>query len=198
MKEYSDDEIIQGIRAGGLGTEQVIRFLYQSGGIKDEVIRFIKSKMSNDDVSEDIFQEGVVHLIMNVRKGNYKGDGTVKGYLFGICRNLWLKKLRTKGREISLEEFEVPPKEEVDFETPEYHFENRERRNLISEVMGKLGEMCKQVLSFWQLNYSMKEIAEKLGYKSEGVVRKKKHQCMKKLIDMVQGNPSLVKMLKGI
>ena len=42
----------------------------------------------------------------------------------------------------------------------------------------------------------MSEIAEKLGYKSEGVVRKKKSECMKELLTFLNGNPQIKEALR--
>jgi DNA-binding NarL/FixJ family response regulator len=43
----------------------------------------------------------------------------------------------------------------------------------------------------WANGLSMKEIAQKMNYQSEGMARKKKSQCMKQLIEFIQSNPAL-------
>lgn len=174
--------------------EHAINYLYDKSGILEDVRKYIQSRSGSKEMIEDVFQEGLVHLIMNIRKGNFKGEGSIKGYLFGICRNIWLKKLNKEIRH--RDESNVLKVEEVDYQTPEYYLIDDEKKNIIDNVLSRLGEMCKKVLTLWKLNYSMKEIAVEVGYKSEGVVRKKKHQCMKNLINLVKEKPELVEMLR--
>lgn len=194
MKQvFSDANIISSILKNDTSMEQAINYLYDRSGIMEDVQKYIKSRSGSKEMIEDVFQEGVVHLIMNIRKGNYKGEGSIKGYLFGICRNIWLKKLNKEIRH--RDETNVMKVEEIDYQTPEYYLIDEEKKSIIDNVLSRLGEMCKKVLTFWKLNYSMKEIAEEVGYKSEGVVRKKKHQCMKKLIKLVKEKPELKELL---
>ena len=56
--------------------------------------------------------------------------------------------------------------------------------------MTGLGAACQKVLQMWQLSYSMKEIAEELGYKNDAVARKKKRLCMKKLLEILEEAPA--------
>ena len=60
----------------------------------------------------------------------------------------------------------------------------------------QVGEKCQKVLEMWSQNYAMKEIAQALGYKSEGMVRKKKHQCLRKLTQMIEARPDVYTLLK--
>ncbi len=191
---FTDDSIITNILGGGRSREQAIAYLYNESGIKDEVMKFIRSRSGSQEAAEDIFQEGMVSLVMNIQKGKFKGEGSIKGYLYGICRNIWFKKAKKENP--GHDEWNPDQSDAPDLKTPEYHLFNQEKKNVILEVLGKLGEKCKQLLLLWRMSYSMKEIAERTDYKSEGVVRKKKHQCMKGLVAMVQENPELVKILK--
>jgi RNA polymerase sigma factor (sigma-70 family) len=194
MKQvFTDANIISSILKNDTSMELAINYLYDRSGIMADVQKYIRSRSGTKEMIEDVFQEGVVHLIMNIRKGNYKGEGSIKGYLFGICRNIWLKKLNKEIRH--RDEAKVMKVEEVDYQTPEYYLIDEEKKNILDKVLSRLGEMCKKVLTLWKLNYSMKEIAVEVGYKSEGVVRKKKHQCMKNLIKLVKEKPELKELL---
>ncbi|MEL6251851.1 MAG: hypothetical protein AAFR87_07565 [Bacteroidota bacterium] len=57
--------------------------------------------------------------------------------------------------------------------------------------MDSLKDKCKEVLTMWAQKYSMKEIAEALGYSNEQVVRNKKNHCLKELKELVRKNPEV-------
>ncbi|MCB0641178.1 MAG: hypothetical protein KDC44_06040, partial [Phaeodactylibacter sp.] len=65
----------------------------------------------------------------------------------------------------------------------------------VDGVFDLLPEACRQVLKMWTLGYSMREIAANAGYKSDGVVRKKKRLCLVKLMQALQDQPDLLQQL---
>ena len=65
----------------------------------------------------------------------------------------------------------------------------KEQEDTLSRLLESLGDKCKRVLELWQLSYSMKEIAVEMAYKSDGVARKKKRLCMKKLLEILDEKP---------
>ena len=81
-------------------------------------------------------------------------------------------------------------------ESADVQFLKFEKRNLISELLEKLGQNCKEVLMFWSQSYSMVEIAEKMEYKSPGMAKKKKQICMKELYVYLENHPEIVDTLK--
>ena len=64
------------------------------------------------------------------------------------------------------------------------------------EVLALVGEKCLKVLELWRMSYSMREIAVAMGYKGEHVARKKKSQCFRSLLDILDAHPALLKMLE--
>ena len=52
---------------------------------------------SNSGTSEnaaDVFQEAVIVLVRQLRHGKFEGRSSIKGFLYGIARNIWLNELR--------------------------------------------------------------------------------------------------------
>ncbi len=152
------------------------------------------SKKASREEAEDVFQDSVKILILSIRKGSFRGESTIKNYLFGICKKVLQSQRVTKDRRVTLSqqiEFETEEKQ-----TPERAFMLQERREILNKLLSEIGEKCQKVLQMWRLDYSMSEIADSMGYKSDGMARKKKHECMKKLILKVQSNPGLLSDLK--
>jgi len=90
-----------------------------------------------------------------------------------------------------MEQLDIP-----EYLDPELIYLDNELKENISKALDLLGIKCKKVLELWKLNYSMKEIAEKLDIKSEGMARKTKFQCYHKLLKLIEDNPELRKNLR--
>ena len=165
-----------------------MQYWMQQDQLRGQLGKWVRQMGGNTADVEDVFQDAICHLILNVRRGNYKGDSSLNTYFTSIARNIWLQKFRRdqKWKEIK----EKLPNSPGLSESPEQIFLLGEKKELLNSLAAKTGEKCRAVLSLWSLNYSMQEIAEKLGYKSDGVVRKKKHQCLQKLMQLLKQNPS--------
>lgn len=59
---------------------------------KEDVYRYLLSLTHNPNLSEDLLSETFVNAISSIR--NFKGQSSVKTWLFSIARNLWLQRLR--------------------------------------------------------------------------------------------------------
>ena len=182
--DYTDFEIVEAIAKGGQQMEFAMRFIYQEGSFQQAVFSFVENNKGNRQDAEDIFQDGIAHFVMNIRKGNFRGDSNVKTYLIAICKNLWFNRLRRSATLSAIKE-EIQIAETTD-NSPEKIFLFKERADFAKTMLEKLGDPCRKILSLWGLHYSMKEIVQQTNYKNEGVVRKKKHQCMQKLMAIVE------------
>jgi DNA-directed RNA polymerase specialized sigma subunit len=72
-----------------------------------------------------------------------------------------------------------------------------ERRQNLEVVLQQIDDKCRQVLTLWAKDMKMQAIAKVLNYSSAEVVRKKKHFCLKKLIELVNLHPELIDTLKN-
>jgi DNA-directed RNA polymerase specialized sigma24 family protein len=63
-----------------------------------------------------------------------------------------------------------------------------ERRNLLLQKLKELGEGCRRLLELSWSGLPMDEVAQKLQ-NTYGYVRKKKSECMAKLIALVKASP---------
>ncbi|MEO1434202.1 MAG: sigma-70 family RNA polymerase sigma factor, partial [Bacteroidota bacterium] len=105
------------VQSGGVKAERAIAQLFQQQG--GSIIRFIENRNGNIADAEDVLQEAMTALVLNIRKGSFKGDSAVHTYLFAIAKGIWYKRFNktVRGREIvdSLE-----PQEEADYQNAEY------------------------------------------------------------------------------
>lgn len=186
---HSEEELIAAIKTGGPQLNKIMSSMYKDKGFKASIIGVLLQKGASQEDAEDTFQDGVRHLIINVRKGSFRADSSLKTYLSRICINLWFTKLRRHQQLNSIKE-EIP-KEDIQTESPETLFFYKEKTKVLQQTLAQLGDLCKKILGLWALSYSMKEIAQKMDYKSDGMARKKKHQCFQKLMIYLKDHPEL-------
>lgn len=190
-----DDPLYTSIKQGGKALERILEELQLDEDILSQVVAFVTNKGGNKSDAEDVLQEGIRNVIMNIRSGKYRGTGSLKAYLIGICKNLWLTQIK---RRIHLKRI----KEDLNLkdrteESPETHLFWNERVSILSDVLAQIGKLCKEILGLWSLGYSFKEIGAKTN-RSEGAARKQKHTCFKKLMLFLKQNPALMNELKQL
>ena len=61
---------------------------------KDDVFRYLYALTHNASFSEDLMQDTFVEAILSIHR--FRGDSTVKTWLFSIARKLWLQEMRKK------------------------------------------------------------------------------------------------------
>ena len=152
---------------------------------------------SSDDVS-DIFQEVIIAFVNLVRAGKFRGEASIRTFLYALTRNTWLNELKKRGRartrEMNYEK--LGEREEKAIHTS---IENRQINDRLLEVLTVLGDGCKKILVlFYYENLSMKEILSSTGYENEQVVRNKKYKCLKKMEELIKADANLYHQLKTL
>ena len=177
LKKISDIEIIEGVRNQN---DEVLNWLYDNYflTVKKHVLG---NSGSEEDVS-DVFQDSIIVLYNQITDNKLHLTTDLKGYFFGIARNVWSAQHRKKRK---TEELETdPPAEE---ETEEQN--NLLLERVISRAFEKLKPDQQMILSLFSDGYSYEEIAEKMKLKSEVYARRKKYLCKETLLDLVKEDP---------
>lgn len=194
QQNYADRELLTAIRSGQY-VNLVLKFLYRQYFEGFSV--YIEQNNGSRQDAEDVFQEVLVSFLELVRLNKFRGDSSVKTFLFSLNRNIWLNELKRKGRAQVRELKFEKAKDDKDPDTAQMII-GRESRKQVMEIIERLGDGCKKVLlAFYYQNLSMKEICEQTEYESEQVVRNKKYKCLKQLEQMLVENPTLAKTFKN-
>lgn len=189
-----DEEIIKAIKKGGLSQEQALFQLCADHSLKNWVLNYIVQRGGSREDGEEIFNDGLIQMAINIRNDKFRADSTIRTYLFGICKKLWPNRYRKNKSYAGLKE-KVPQPTALQ-DSPEDVIIYKENANLLLDVLNLLGEKCRKVLELAALDYSMKEIAKAVGYKSANMASKKKNECTKKLIALFKARPELMNQLK--
>ncbi|WP_410495721.1 sigma-70 family RNA polymerase sigma factor [Cellulosilyticum sp. ST5] len=132
-----------------------IEQLYQM--YKEDVFRYLVSLTHNPALSEDLLSE--IFVIAIRRIGTYRGDASIKTWLFGIARNVWLQQLRRQNKDIdSSALFEIYVTDGI-----EQAFIDKEIIKRINELLGEKDERTKQISYMRAEGYAFAEIGKKLG-----------------------------------
>ena len=191
---FTDAELIHSLMTD-TGTEAAIRFLYREHF--ELLSRYILNNSGNEQDAEDIFQEVIVAFINLVQAGKFRGESSIRTFLFSLNKNIWLNELKRKGRAMIREEKYEKQNEQHEV-TTDVAMEMGQTKVNLMKVIEELGENCKKILLlFYFENRSMKEIVAHLPYENEQVVRNKKSKCLKKLEQLITNDTNLYRQLKN-
>lgn len=146
----------------------------------NSIFNMVLSNSGSQQDAEDIFQDTLVILFVNLKKGGFKMESSIKTYLFAVARNLWLKRLRKNRLPVPDDQPELA----YSMETEKF-IQNKQLT--VRRALEQIGESCKSLLqNFYFEKMSMSDIASKYGLGSEEAARNKKYRCMQKLIAFVK------------
>jgi RNA polymerase sigma factor (sigma-70 family) len=175
FSKLSDKAVIDGIRNQD---DKVLNYLYDNyyNTVKNHVLQ---NSGSEEDVS-DVFQETIITLYQKITGNNFTLTTELKGYFFGIARNIWNGELRDKRRTEELT-MDFPDEEEETID-PEF-------QKIMTNAFNKLKPDCQKVLTLFYDDCSYEEIAEKMKLKNETYARRKKYLCKEALMEIIKQDP---------
>lgn len=155
---------------------------------KENFIKWASHRFDTDrDNLLDVYQDAVIVLYTNALDGKLDDvQSSPEAYLFGIARNLLLKKTE-KGKRVDYQE-EINEEQINNLDLSLYRkFDEDHNKKILAEAFEKLKEGCKQILTMYYFNkFRMDVIKDRLGYDNTDVVKSRKHQCMKSLQKIMQ------------
>jgi len=195
IRNFPDSELVNNLMSGQR-MDETIKAIYRS--YFDSLSWYVMNNSGSRQDAEDVFQEVVVAFIDLVQKDKFRGESSVKTFLFSLNRHAWLNELKRRGRALAREEKYEREKDKVELDTG-YLIADREEKAEVVRLVGELGESCRKILLlFYYENLTMKEILAVTEYENDQVVRNKKYKCLKQLEQMLNENPMLKQTLKNL
>lgn len=182
MSEYSHAELLEGVRARNAA---VLTFIYRSYFPMIQV--YIVKNGGNSEDAKDVFQESLIIMYRYMKMNPPPVIKDFRQYLFGVCKNLWLKLLEKRKPinplpgEYNDEIEPAPDSAEVDASL---------RYSVMQKYFLTLDSDSQKVLKLFMENVSYQEIAKIMGYKDENYARRKKYLAQKELIEKVKNDPN--------
>ncbi|MCB0522656.1 MAG: sigma-70 family RNA polymerase sigma factor [Lewinellaceae bacterium] len=188
MERLTDDQLLQYLNSGETRLQdKALRFLYSEHyGLIEHLVT---SNHGTEDDAADVMQNGMLAFFNLAKQPGFRLTSTSKTFLYAICRNQWLMRLRKDKRITTLEDkHEYIPLDD-DFST---QLETDERNQALAQLLDQTGPDCKRVLvMFFFYRMRMEQIRKELNFASEQVAKNKKHQCMKRLREIAARQPGL-------
>lgn len=149
----------------------------------ERIAAFIIKNSGDINDAKDVFQDAIMIIYQKAKKTDFELKSTLSAYFYGVCKNIWLQKLRKQKRIVPLS---IEGNQIENDSTIEKDIEERNKQQLFFSKFSLLKEGCQQILKLFFAKKSMKEIAQKLGLGSEGYAKKRKYECQKKLLELVK------------
>lgn len=180
MPDRDTDELL--LESAGAGDAAAFQELYERH--RDAVFRFAYRISGSVENAEDLTHDCFLSLIK--RMASFEpGRASLRTYLLAATRNLWLKQLRTLGRESALDEFD-----ENDFvaisKAPLGRLLDDEMSLKVAEAIASLPPLQREALVLFEYEgLSLNEIASMVG-SDVGAVKARLHRARERLRKVLQ------------
>ncbi|NND31904.1 MAG: sigma-70 family RNA polymerase sigma factor [Saprospiraceae bacterium] len=192
--KYSDADIISMIISSDSSRKQAIEYVYSWENLKVKIHNFVLRRGGSHTDGLDVFHEGIIALDRNIRRGVFKAESSIEGYLYSICRFIWNNEWRKKKKITTHNSVETD--QNHDEVTPEIRLFAKEEKMMLRGILDLLDDSCRKILTLWKQSYSMDEIARDLNLSSAQLAKKYKYRCLKKLMVVLEKKPELLNALK--
>ena len=192
MKSYSDEQILKGImRHDNLILQHIYKQFYY------KINYFVKKNSGNEEDANDIFQEAIIIIYRKIKENDlvFK-TSSFEGYLFSVCRFLWLKQLHKRKLEKEKISETIPYQEDLYDENLVMLVEKNEKYGLYQKHFNTLSTDCQKLLQLFFEKVPLREIARIMGYKGEKYAKKRKYKCKEILINRIKHDTEFKKIIE--
>ncbi len=192
MIVYSDEQILKGIlRHDNL----ILQYIYKQYYYK--INYFIKKNQGSEDDASDVFQEAIIVIYRKLKENDLIFEkSSFAGYLFSVCRFLWLKQLEKRRIEKEKLIDSLPFQEDLYDENLVEVIEKNERYGLYQKHFATLSTDCQKLMQMFFEKVPLREIAKVMGYKSEKYAKTRKYKCKEILIKRIKQDTEFKKILE--
>ena len=167
--------------------EVLLREIYEK--FSNKIKRMVLQQGGNENDAADVMQDALLAILNRAKKGNFVLTCPFEGFLYLICKRKWIKELkRTDRLKVTINNDSTFDRSDTSSGLAEECMLFEERKVLIVRILKKMGVTCRELLYLSWEDKSMEEVAAILNI-SYGYARKKKSECMAKLIDLIHQSP---------
>jgi len=160
------------------GDEEALVRLFEAN--RTVIASYVTHNKGTEADARELLQEAVVILWERVRADRFEQTAKLSTFIYGVVKNLWLRRLARRRREVPLEiDPDVTPSDSASILDDMIEHEEAEE---VRRAMQMIGETCRKLLHlfYWE-ERSMEEIAAAMGFANGDTAKAKKYQCKKAL-----------------
>jgi RNA polymerase sigma factor (sigma-70 family) len=184
FKKISDISIIEGVRKQD---DKILNWLYDNYFLT--VRSYIHKNSGTDEDVADVFQDSIIVLYKQITEDNLNLTSDLKGYFFGIARNIWNAQLRKKQRTTELDIDQVVQEDPEEIGDPVLE-------RVVSRAFQKLKPDQQLILNLFSEGESYEDIALKMNLKNDIYARRKKYLSKEVLLEYVKEDPEYQEYLR--
>jgi RNA polymerase sigma factor (sigma-70 family) len=160
-----------------------------------KMIAYVRNNSGDETVARDIIQETLITIYDQAKTKGLKLTCPFDAYFFLICKRKWLNSLKKSGnKEVTIEEERLYISDDTDDQVAKTQkFE--EQQELYLNVLSKMGDTCKRIITLGFSTMSMQEVADQLGV-TYAYARKKKSLCISKLTQLIKESSQYLRLQK--
>jgi|DewCreStandDraft_4_1066084.scaffolds.fasta_scaffold92582_2 RNA polymerase sigma factor (sigma-70 family) len=181
MRKYSNEEIIEGIRAHDY---TVLSHIYERNYRIIE--NLVLSNGGTKDEAADVFQESMLIVYNKIRDNQLTLTAYFDTYLYGVCKLVWKALLRKKNSYIPAEQVSERVMSDEDVQ---WNMVQNEKHQLVWHYFSKLTADCQKVIRLFFEGKSIREITEIMHYSSEQHTKNRRLRCKERLINIIMKDP---------
>ena len=175
MQAVSDEQLIEWVANGDASCLGTLFERYHTS-----VYQFCLRMTRNPGYAEDITQEIFLRVLRKAR--GFRNEGTFKGWLFNIARNMtldYLRKQKRQGATVPMDEY--TESQLVDHLSAEQAASGSEQIGTLEKALASLPLHYQEVIWLGRFEFSsFKHLAQALGCKT-GTARVRMHRAMQQL-----------------
>lgn len=165
------------------GDEDTIRLLYDT--LFPKFASYVKKNRGTYNDAEETFQNALFQLIARAKVSGVSINTSFEAYVFTVCKNLWLKELNKRKKEVRNEGvFELKDETEDQMAS----ILAQERWELFEDMLAKLSEKCRLLLKDYFNKVPYDVIVKKFSYATENAAFQRVFKCKKQLAELVKNS----------
>lgn len=175
LKEWEEDELIAGIRTGGLQRNLAWEYIYKAW--RPYYLTPILKLNGTEQQVNEVISKVIIDVENQIIKPDFKLHTLTLIQYFTVClKRAWAKHIKLT---YFISEYTDLP---IDLLLQEPESNHQEIKEIVERMLNALKDPCKKILTMWSERYSMVEIAVAVNLMSEQSAKNAKSECMKKLI----------------
>lgn len=182
QKKYADEDIIAGLAGDRRRLYEEILYRRFASLIWQ---RPRKYNLSQEEATQ-AYNDAIIGFLKQLDAGNFRGESSLYTYIRRIflrrCIDIFRSGPTTSVYMDSLDETLELPDESVGILK---RMISQDELNRALIVLRKLSDRCRELLMMSAEGYKMDEITQRMGFKNADSTYSTKHQCKKKLLDLL-------------